>query len=52
MITTTIPSRIRISARNFNMEPTYNYMVKLWTACNQRIYKGSIKIGKRYEYKS
>lgn len=40
------------NVRNFNMEPNNSYMAKLRTTCNQRVYKGSIKIGERNEYKS
>ena len=36
------------------MESFNNYMVKLRTTCNERIYKSQIKIGERneFEYKS
>jgi len=45
---------VNVNVGNFNMEPNYSYMVKLWTTCNQRVHKGSFKIGERneFEYKS
>lgn len=33
------------------MESNYYYMAKLRTTCDQRVYKGSFKIGEKYEYK-